>query len=281
MKCPKCGYISFDYNSVCPKCNKDITAEREKMGLPSYRPTTPSLLGALTGDANESHIGLEAHRPEETSELEQEMGGLSFEDSQAIEAMEVAFEDSQDLEIELEPATDEELDDSSEEVDLSSLAEESDKVDLTKEESSGDLSLDLENLSFEDAEAEQAEEADGDEFLLEPDSDFSLESSAEKPAEDLSLNLEDLAFEEEPHDEKQDTPSLELEGLFDETEKASDSSAGVDKQNEEIMLDLGDLDEDATDNIGLELDDSAEGGEIDLEILDLDLEMEDPEEKSP
>jgi len=278
MKCPKCGYISFDYNSACPKCNKDITAEREKMGLPSYKPSTPSMLGALTGEANESQIGLEAHRPAETAELEQEMGGLSFEDSQAIEAMEVAFEDSQDLEIEFEPVTDNKPTDSSEEVELPDLAQETEK-EVSKEEGAEELSLDLENLPFDNGEVEQLEQPEEDEFIMEPDSDFSLESEDEKPAEDLSLNLEDLGLEEDLPDKNQGTPSLELEGLFDETDKAPDSSAGVEEQNEQIILDLGDLKEDSTEDIELKPDTNDAEEEMDLDILDLDLDIDEPEKK--
>ncbi len=47
MKCPKCNYISFDSNLICPKCNKDISIEREKINLPSFKPNPPFLLGSL------------------------------------------------------------------------------------------------------------------------------------------------------------------------------------------------------------------------------------------
>lgn len=54
MKCPKCGYVSFDYNESCPKCDEDIRAERTKLNLSDYRSDPPFLLGALTGQINES-----------------------------------------------------------------------------------------------------------------------------------------------------------------------------------------------------------------------------------
>ncbi len=54
MKCPKCNYVSFDYNQVCPKCNKDISTEQQRMNLPDYRPSPLSLLGALTGEPGQS-----------------------------------------------------------------------------------------------------------------------------------------------------------------------------------------------------------------------------------
>ena len=59
MKCPKCGYISFDYNQVCPKCSKDISAEQARLNLPSFRPDTPYLLQTLIGEGDESSAGLD------------------------------------------------------------------------------------------------------------------------------------------------------------------------------------------------------------------------------
>jgi len=47
MKCPKCNFISFDYNDACPKCGKDLTHERDLMDLPSYKPKPLSLLAPL------------------------------------------------------------------------------------------------------------------------------------------------------------------------------------------------------------------------------------------
>ena len=59
MKCPKCGYISFDDNQICPKCNRDISTERARMNLPSYRSNPPSLLDSLFEKAKESSINPE------------------------------------------------------------------------------------------------------------------------------------------------------------------------------------------------------------------------------
>jgi len=47
MKCPKCNFISFDYNNVCPTCGKDLSHERALMDLPSYKPKPFSLLAPL------------------------------------------------------------------------------------------------------------------------------------------------------------------------------------------------------------------------------------------
>jgi hypothetical protein len=36
MKCPKCGYTSFDHNDTCPKCKKNISDTRAKLNLPNF-----------------------------------------------------------------------------------------------------------------------------------------------------------------------------------------------------------------------------------------------------
>ncbi len=51
MKCPKCGYVSFDHHQVCPKCSKDVLAEQRRLNLPDYEPNPPFFLGALTNQS--------------------------------------------------------------------------------------------------------------------------------------------------------------------------------------------------------------------------------------
>ena len=58
MKCPKCKYITFDYLDTCPRCGKDMSAEKAKLSIFSIKPDPPSLLGSLTGDLNGSSIEL-------------------------------------------------------------------------------------------------------------------------------------------------------------------------------------------------------------------------------
>ena len=54
MKCPKCGYISFDYNDECPKCKKELSSVRGKLNLYSFKPDPPSFLESLTGGSAET-----------------------------------------------------------------------------------------------------------------------------------------------------------------------------------------------------------------------------------
>ena len=43
MRCPNCGYFSFDYLDRCVKCNADLTGERHRLNLSDIRPNPISL----------------------------------------------------------------------------------------------------------------------------------------------------------------------------------------------------------------------------------------------
>ncbi|MBF0529686.1 MAG: hypothetical protein HQK55_10535 [Deltaproteobacteria bacterium] len=46
MRCPKCGYTSFDYNEVCPRCRKSVVTIRDILGLPKSAPQQTTFLEA-------------------------------------------------------------------------------------------------------------------------------------------------------------------------------------------------------------------------------------------
>jgi hypothetical protein len=43
MRCPKCGYISFDYLQQCSQCQADLTGERARLNLLDIRPDPISI----------------------------------------------------------------------------------------------------------------------------------------------------------------------------------------------------------------------------------------------
>lgn len=85
MKCPKCGYISFDHNKNCPKCKKSLREEAAKMDLPDYEPAPPFLLASLVGEAISEQItsfGVDiSHRPGFNIEGDKMMSGPGYKGS--------------------------------------------------------------------------------------------------------------------------------------------------------------------------------------------------------
>jgi hypothetical protein len=49
MRCPKCGYVSFDYLARCKKCSRDLADARRTLNLIDAKPAVPFLLGSLVG----------------------------------------------------------------------------------------------------------------------------------------------------------------------------------------------------------------------------------------
>ena len=148
MKCPKCRYISFDYNEVCPKCNKDLASERKKMNLPGYKLNPLFFLGSLTGDLSDSRFGIEvgALTGKEDIEMKDLEMHLDIETSQEETGKPQPGEapklDSQEI------VTDIDLEDP-----LGLQFEQEDKEISMKQEDEldvGDISLDLGDLSLDE-----------------------------------------------------------------------------------------------------------------------------------
>jgi hypothetical protein len=298
MKCPKCGYISFDYNDACPKCNKDISVEREKMNLPSYIPNPPSLLTALTGEGNEPEFDLKIESAESIESIEQEIS-LSPEDSQAIEAMEEAFKDSQELEIELDTGREDKEKMPREKVELSGLAPEISDTEIPDDIRSPDLA----EPSPEDSEEiglPHEVRAGGEEIALEKDilledsetglpqvgkgarDDVDLEGDL--PASKIPKTGKTSVFDPLKIDEESD--SFDLEDLSGGKPGRSVDADFSLEAKDEALLDLEGLDSILDESVeGLEPSGSTGEGKdenlsLDLESLELDLDLETPEDKS-
>lgn len=298
MKCPKCAYISFDHNQVCPKCSKDLSGEQRKLNLPAFRPAPPSLLGALTGEAGDSHAGINMDESGGIFVDTQETA-FSPEDSQTIEAMEAAFEDSQSLEMEIEatpepgvhfPAGEEPEEESPELEDLVLDADEAlPKADEAAEEDI--VSLDFEDFSSDETEIAFDEEltesapisdlelGEGEDEISLKTEALSLEDTEISPAtetgdeeDEISLDFSDLSIEESESDreslvESEEELAMDLDDLLlDETE------AEEEVPSKGTALDTGEL---VTSEIDLQkLKDSE-----DMEDFELELETLEPEDK--
>ena len=236
MRCPKCGYISFDHNQICPKCNKDISDEQAKLNLPNYKSNPPSLLGMLVGEGDESNMGFEL---DSDAALRDAGVGLDFEEtSSMMDSGRLEFDDDdQDLEISLNDDTGEfELSDDDLNMQTGNEDEElsldMDEVSFEDSDETGDdLDLDLGEVSLEggDEENETADSLDGissdDAIVLEDTSGFTPEDADETMEMDsfsmgdtgaipehskstVELNVSDLKINE--------TGELEISSIPDE-----------------------------------------------------------------
>ena len=201
MRCPKCGYVSFDHLNNCLKCSRDLSGCREDLNLMDFRPEVPFLLGSLVG---EMEGGGAQQALSLTQETELELGGLGMSESSTPEGS----IDMGDLEIPSE-------DDSSDEMSLSEIAlDDLETIEASALEGSGggELQLDdLADLSPQDSsKAEEDEgflgvefESDGesfedlggfeDEISLEPKGPAEAAPADPGAALELDLNEDDLS----------------------------------------------------------------------------------------
>lgn len=106
MKCKKCGYTSFDYNVVCPKCNRDVSADQKALNLPDFEPKPPFLLGTLTGDDHvENQAGIADSEFTDTLEMEP-AGGLAPDGAEGFGArgLDSSEEGILDVDLDAEPS---------------------------------------------------------------------------------------------------------------------------------------------------------------------------------
>ena len=288
MKCPKCGYISFDFNQVCPKCNKDISNHRDKMNFVAFRPSPPSLLGALTGETSDSGMGFAMDTPE-ALDLGGGKAAFSAEDSQAIEAMEEAFLDSQSLEAQIE-ATPEPGVHFPEEAagktspDLEDLiidSEEPSAVQPGDDMEEDAVSLDLEDLAGDETELLVDEALEEEESVVSLDLEETNGGDPPEVEADLSLDLESLSIEEEssPVEEKGTEGPAEI--LLEEApEDREEISLEPEEDVAATLLDDasdGEIPPAGTGEESLSDDDDETAAE--LEDLDLELDLEEVPER--
>ncbi|HAA03318.1 MAG TPA: hypothetical protein DCE18_08100 [Syntrophobacteraceae bacterium] len=75
MKCVKCGYISFDYLSVCKKCGVSLNQARSGLGFLESKPEPPEYLKALLNEGGAAGSDAQGTKPavddDTTLQLEQ------------------------------------------------------------------------------------------------------------------------------------------------------------------------------------------------------------------
>ncbi|MBP1726262.1 MAG: hypothetical protein H6Q51_1560 [Deltaproteobacteria bacterium] len=85
MRCPKCGYVSFDYLARCKKCSRDLADARRMLNLIDAKPAVPFLLGSLVGAAMQDSGRERLSGLSLTQETELELSNLDMHVSPAPE----------------------------------------------------------------------------------------------------------------------------------------------------------------------------------------------------
>jgi hypothetical protein len=194
MRCPKCGYISYDHLTACAKCGRDVSELAAELQGTSIKTEAPMFLsgalGAFSGEEEETF---------EEQALEADMDeGIDFSMEEEGQDVDFSFEEEgeEEADISLAEAEAEEAAtmEAGEDVDFDLGVEE---AELPEEEMT-------ETLAAEGAEAEEIEEAeeeetggifeeldlsgtvdDGEEGGLE----FDLEDFMEDTDEDTDIDL--------------------------------------------------------------------------------------------
>jgi hypothetical protein len=304
MKCPKCSYISFDYNQVCPKCSKDITAEQARLNLPAFRPDTPFLLEMLIGEVDESGAGLDTGEfsdiEGDTAEFGTDTDYFDAEDSDA-EEVELSDADSdeeatlstfdfEDLESDTgdaEVTFDTSVTDFDLESDLESIG--TTTGELTEEES------DSTGISFSDLDAQEdeldldAESASLEDFDLTDEIGEAEEWGNEDEGPTINLEYPETKGEMPevavlPDDLEGQEVTLDMETPDSDVEEAARTTDLWTDDGDEVPLDLDDLTVDETGELKVGKDEEAPETETDLSLdlddLDIDLDLGDSEEKT-
>lgn len=225
MKCPKCGFTSFDFLENCKKCGQDLQGHKQKFGLRSLifptftaAETTAKVSGkseeataVAAAAASDSDFGFDFMSddpaagdessfettpseavPESATEGDQDFDAFEFEDETAMAATDLVAEEEA-------VATDDAEEDQAG-IDLADDFDFADDDEVEAAPEAGEEALeDSDEFAFASAEDSLVieDEADGIDFGDPADDlDFSESTSAESDAEDWAAPEEEAAVDE-------------------------------------------------------------------------------------
>lgn len=214
MRCPKCGYISFDHLENCVKCNKDISEVSSSLFGSTYKIPAPNFL-KLPREKNEDFSEqadlIEDESIDEVDEYVDEDLDILIEDDEADSDGEIRFSEESETETELKSSEADQQEDPEGEI----------EIDFSQFEDDDEPEVNL--FEDDDVEADEQEEPAVRQMPARelPDelSDISdlahpgKSAEPERPAEksstsDLSdLELDDLFFDLGLDDVDEDPPA--------------------------------------------------------------------------
>jgi len=182
MRCPKCGFISFDHLASCSKCGRDISEVASELQGTSIKVETPMFLSGALAAFSESEESFEEHTMEDDV-----AGGIDFNMEEEAVEMDAAEED----------------------VDFS-FEEEAEDFDVVAEEEGADISL---------AEAEADEAAGLAEEDV--DIELEAEAEEEPALEEAEDTFEELDFMGVADDEEEGGLEFDLEDFLEDDDEKS------------------------------------------------------------
>lgn len=90
MRCPKCGYISYDRLERCSKCKSDLTAVSQKLHGTTLNVEAPAFLAMAFGAAAEAQMPAMAETDDASVYLDEDEISVSL-DEEAAEGEEIAM----------------------------------------------------------------------------------------------------------------------------------------------------------------------------------------------
>lgn len=196
MKCPKCGYVSFEYLDTCRKCGRDLSQFKDAVGIAAFAPGVINVLkyaeGSEEDEAGEAEASeaatftIEEAVPEPIQETA--LGhhlyspAISVDEAAGKAAEEAPLEAATEEKGEIEITLPEELPEPQlEEAELSATA--------VQEEKTGEIEFNLE-IPEEKGEIELKLETEEQPVVEKPEAE--LKKEEQSPVEEITLSLEDI-----------------------------------------------------------------------------------------
>ncbi len=247
MRCPKCGFISFDHLENCLKCKKNIKNASDNLSGSVYNVAAPAFLKFTTEPESDEVDVMDAFMDDEATFVDDEISDpdldILLDDAEDSGDDEIQFEALPEEEsgIDIDITDDDEddvppsfsLDDFDDEVDFS---DSDDMDDIGSSDDSIKLGLPDELSDMTDLEPPPVlKEVTEDTEALAADDDFDLDL-------DFDLNLDDGMEDATPAATETSMDKLSLGDLdFDDEPATEAAEAATKKKTTAASMDLDDL----------------------------------------
>ncbi len=242
MRCPKCGFISFDQVELCSKCAHDVSKVMGELKGTALQTQFSFFLGSVVGGRLAGDTAVETSLSEEV-EIDSDILGEN-EEAVEEEQLEIQFDSDEEETGSADLSLDEDVTESPE-IDFSGLEDEESGEESALQEDldlhDDDLDDDLADLQLSADEDEADSDADLD---LESDTGLGLGSEPESVVEipdemerGVKLNIE-VDMEDEPDQVEVALDEIDLSDLVIEDEVESDVTESGEESGEEEVIEL-------------------------------------------